>query len=107
MIKNWEMAHEIVTKRNGEFLAVLQPAAFIGNPRTDHLELDDELGKNFELIYTLLRKKIQERNHPWIIDLSHAFDNDEFIFIDFCHVSPNGNEIIAREISRVVNGLEE
>lgn len=107
MIKNWEMAHEIVTRRNGTFMAVLQPAAFIGNPRTDHLALDEELRKNFELIYSLLQKKIAERNHPWIIDLTHAFDNNEYIFIDFCHVSPNGNEIIARAISRALNGTEE
>lgn len=106
MMKNWEMAHEIVTARNGEFLAVLQPAAFIGNPRTDHLELDEALGQNFQLIYRLLRKKIAEKNHPWIVDLSGKFDGDEYIFIDFCHVSPNGNEIIAREISNVVSDPE-
>jgi hypothetical protein len=105
MMKNWEMAHEIVTKRNGKFLAVLQPAAFIGKPRTDHLELDAELGKNFDEIYRLLKKKVSERNHPWIVDLSNAFDGDEYIFIDFCHVSPNGNQIIAREISRAINDL--
>jgi hypothetical protein len=107
MMKNWELAHEIVTARNGTFIAVLQPAAYIGNPRTDHLQLDEELGKNFDEIYTRLSKKIAERRHPWIIDLSRAFDNQEYIFIDFCHVSPNGNAIIAREISNVVNGLEE
>jgi len=107
MMKNWEMANEIVTGRNGEFFAVLQPAAFIGNPRTDHLELDEELGKNIREIYRLLQTKIAERKHPWIIDLSKEFDSDEYIFIDFCHVSPNGNEIIAREISKVVNIDEE
>lgn len=103
MMKNWEMAHEIVTRRNGKFYAVLQPAAFIGRPRTDHLELDEELGRNFKKIYDLLTQKISERNYPWIIDLSQAFDGDEYIFIDFCHASPNGNEIIARRISEAVN----
>ena len=107
MMKNWEMAHEIVTNRNGKFIAVLQPAAYISKPRTDHLELDEELGKNFHEIYRRLKEKIAERKHPWIIDLSDAFDGDEYIFIDFCHVSPNGNEIIAREISRAVNDLTE
>ena len=107
MMKNWEMAQEIVTRRNGKFLAVLQPAAYIGSPRTDHLELDEELGKNFQEIYTRLRKKIAERKHPWIVDLSEKFNGDEYIFIDFCHVSPNGNEIIAREISRVVDDPKE
>ena len=107
MMKHWELAHEIVTRRNGTFIAVLQPAAYIGNPRTDHLELDEELGKNFHEIYSRLQEKIAERNHPWMIDLSQAFNNQDYIFIDFCHVSPNGNAIIAREISNVVNGLEE
>ena len=32
------------------------------------------------------------------IDLSNAFDGDDYILIDQCHVSPNGNEIIARSI---------
>lgn len=102
MMKNWEMAHEIVTRRNGQFIAVLQPAAFIGNPRTDHLHLDKALGENLKKIYSLLRQKITERNHPWIVDLSHTFDGNEYIFIDFCHVSPNGNAIIAREISKTL-----
>lgn len=106
MITNWEMAHEIVTRRNGKFIAVLQPAAYIGRPRTDHLELDPELGKNFETIYSRLKAKIAQRNHSWIVDLSDRFDGDEYIYIDFCHVSPNGNAIIAREISSAVRSLE-
>ncbi|HEY0653842.1 MAG TPA: SGNH/GDSL hydrolase family protein [Chryseosolibacter sp.] len=107
MLKNWEMANEIVTKRGGRFVAILQPAAFIGKPKTDHLELDPELGKNFEVIYGLIKKKIAERNHPWITDLSDRFDGDEYIYIDFCHVSPNGNEIIASEVSRVIGNVNK
>jgi hypothetical protein len=103
MVKNWEMANEIVTKRGGRFIAVLQPAAFIGNPKTDHLQLDKDLGENFQAIYKRIHQKIAERKHPWIVDLSDRFDRDELIYIDFCHVSPNGNEIIAREISSVVS----
>jgi hypothetical protein len=103
LLKNWEMAHEIVTNRNGKFIAVLQPAAFIGNPKTEHLTLDAELGKNFDEIYKRIQQKIRERNHDWIVDLSDSFDGNEYIYIDFCHVSPNGNEIIARRISAIVN----
>ena len=101
MMKNWELAHEIVTNRGGKFIAVLQPAAFIGNPRTDHLKLDEELGKNFSEVYKHIKRKIEERKHPWIHDLSNSFDGNEYIFIDFCHVSPNGNEIIAKKISNI------
>jgi hypothetical protein len=107
MMKNWEMANEIVTKRGGRFVAILQPAAYIGKPKTDHLELDQELGKNFEVIYGLIKKKIAERNHPWITDLTDRFDGDDYIYIDFCHVSPNGNAIIASEVSRVVGNVNK
>ena len=103
MMKNWEMANEIVTSRGGRFIAILQPAAYIGKPRTDHLHLDEDLGKNFQAVYTQIRKKIAERNHSWIYDLSDRFDGNEYIFIDFCHVSPNGNEIIARNIAALVS----
>lgn len=107
MMKNWEMAHEIVTRRNGQFIAILQPAAFIGVPKTDHLQLDDELRRNFQEIYKLLKAKIAARNYPWIVDLSNKFDGNAYIFIDFCHVSPNGNEIIAEEISNVVSNITD
>lgn len=102
MIRNWEMAHELVTRRGGRFIAILQPAAFVGNPRTDHLSLDNNLGENFRNVYRHIREKITERNHDWIVDLSDRFDGREYIYIDFCHVSPNGNQIIAREISHLV-----
>lgn len=103
MIRNWEIANEIVTSRNGKFLAFLQPAAFIGNPKTDHLTLDEELGRNFQEIYKRLKAKIADKNYPWVVDLTDKFDGNEYIYIDFCHVSPNGNEIIANEISKVLN----
>jgi hypothetical protein len=102
MMKNWELAHEIVTSRGGKFIAILQPAAYIGKPKTDYLTLDQELGKNFVEVYRHIKEKIKERNHPWIHDLSDKFDGSDYIYIDFCHVSPNGNEIIAKEISKVV-----
>ena len=85
----------------------IAPAAFIGKPKTDYLELDAELGKNFQVIYGLIKKKMAERNHPWIVDLSDRFDRDEYIYIDFCHVSPNGNAIIASELSRVVGNVNK
>ncbi|MBT1702582.1 hypothetical protein [Chryseosolibacter indicus] len=105
MMKNWELAHEIITQRGGKFIAILQPAAFVGAPRTDHLKLDEALGENFRSVYTNIKRKIAERKHPWIFDMTDKFDGDELIYIDFCHVSSNGNEIIAREISSVVNNI--
>tara|TARA_R110002012_G_scaffold108855_1_gene251878 strand:- start:33314 stop:34387 length:1074 start_codon:yes stop_codon:yes gene_type:complete len=102
MLTNWEIAHDIVTSRGGQFYAVLQPAAYIGEPRTDHIELGPILGDNFRQVYKLIRQKISEKQYPWIYDLSTSFDGQEYIFIDFCHVSPNGNQIMASEIDKYV-----
>ncbi len=102
MLTNWEIAHDIVTSRGGRFYAVLQPSAYIGNPRTDHLDLGPVLGDNFKEIYKLFYQKIKEKQYPWVSDLSTSFDGDEYIFIDFCHVSPNGNQIMANQINNVL-----
>jgi hypothetical protein len=103
MMKNWELAHEMVTARGGKFIAVLQPAAFIGHPKIDHLKLDAALGKNFSEVYKNIKKKIEEKKYDWIVDLSNKFDGDEYIYIDFCHVSSNGNEIMATEIFNLIS----
>ncbi|WP_375579327.1 hypothetical protein ABWH96_20360 [Marivirga tractuosa] len=102
MLTNWEIAHDIVTSRGGKFYAILQPAAYVGNPRVDHLDLGPVLGENFRQVYKLFYQKIKEKQYPWVYDLSASFNGNEHIFIDFCHVSPNGNQIIAKEINAVL-----
>jgi hypothetical protein len=101
-MRNWEMANEIVTARGGKFIAILQPAAFVGSPNTNHLTLDPDLGNNFNEVYRRIKLKIKEKNHPWIHDLSDRFDGSETIYIDFCHVSPNGNELMAKSITEIL-----
>lgn len=101
MLRNWEMAHQLVTNQGGKFFAVLQPVSFIGSPKTDYLKLDSELGKSFREVYYHLKLMIQQKNYPWIIDMTDAFDGDEYIYIDFCHVSGNGNRIIADRLASV------
>jgi hypothetical protein len=102
-MKNWEMANEIVTARGGKFIAILQPAAFVGSPNTNHLTLDPDLGNNFSEVYRRIKLKIKEKNYPWIYDLTDRFDGSETIYIDFCHVSPNGNELMAKSIAQILN----
>jgi hypothetical protein len=102
-MKNWEMANEIVTARGGKFIAILQPAAFVGSPNTNHLTLDPDLGNNFSEVYRRIKLKIKEKNYPWIYDLSDQFDGSETIYIDFCHVSANGNELMAKSVAQILS----
>ncbi|MBX2966271.1 MAG: SGNH/GDSL hydrolase family protein [Cyclobacteriaceae bacterium] len=99
LMQNWEMANELVTSRGGKFIAVLQPVAYIGSPQLDHLKLNEELGDNFQFVYHELQKLITEKEHSWIYDFSQAFNGEEYIYIDFCHVTKTGNKIIADKIT--------
>ncbi|HRG09738.1 MAG TPA: hypothetical protein PLJ08_14280 [Cyclobacteriaceae bacterium] len=98
LVKNWEMANELVTSKGGKFIAVLQPVAYVGSPRIDHLELNAELGNNFRFVYDEVQKIISTQNQPWIHNFSQAFNGEEYIYIDFCHVTKSGNEIIANRL---------
>ncbi|MBX2945158.1 MAG: SGNH/GDSL hydrolase family protein [Cyclobacteriaceae bacterium] len=102
LMANWEMAHELVSSRGGKFIAVLQPVSYIGSPQVAHLQLHEELGANFRFVYTELQKLISEKNHPWIYDFTSAFDSEEYIYIDFCHVTKSGNKIIADKLTPLV-----
>ncbi len=99
IMANWEMAHDLVTTRGGKFIAVLQPVSYIGSPRVEHLQQHEELGENFRFVYHELQRLIKQKGHPWIYDLSGAFDGDEYIYIDFCHVTKSGNKIIAETLA--------
>lgn len=103
LMANWEMAHELVTSRGGKFIAVLQPVSYIGSPRVEHLQLHEELGENFRFVYHELQELIREKDHPWIYDFTTAFDGQEYIYIDFCHVTKAGNKIIAEKLTPLVS----
>lgn len=103
MMENWEMAHDLVTRRGGRFIAILQPVAYVGAPQVSHLELNSELGNNFQFVYQELQNLMKERNHDWIYDFTQHFNGDEYIYIDFCHVTKTGNQIIANKVADVLD----
>jgi hypothetical protein len=103
-IRDWELANQLVTSQGGKFIAVLQPSVFSGTSRKDHLTLDEGLEKNFNFVYNSIRAELAEKEYNWSHDLTKVFDNNaEYIYIDFCHVSSNGNKVISESISKIVN----
>ena len=67
-----------------------------------------------------LRTLLKQRILPWIpgpplihqaaveadlnfYDLSKVYDRDEYIYIDWVHVSPNGNEYMADALATIVS----
>ncbi len=103
-VGTWESAHALVTGRGGRFFAFLQPVAYIGEPRLDHLELDMTRAAELRSVYPLIRTKLKARAADWAQDISDAFDGDEYIYIDEGHVSRRGNEIVAGHMLERIEG---
>jgi hypothetical protein len=94
LITDWEIARHLADANGIKFYAFLQPIAYLSTSKTDHIDLEKSLGDQFRAVYPIIRAKMKE--HGIGIDLSDVLDREGIYFIDFCHVSPNGNEVIAQ-----------
>ena len=105
LVNIWSQAQAIAYANGDKFLAVLQPVAFIGDPKLDHINLDSPLHNNlkreFNAVYPFIEKIAMEKEINFI-SLTSEFDKDEYFYIDHCHVSENGNYSIAKEITKYV-----
>jgi hypothetical protein len=98
LVRGWEIAHQLVASYDGRFFAFLQPVAFIGHPRLDHLKLKRDAAADFLAVYPLIRARLAARGDDWATDISDTFDRDEYIYVDSVHVSRNGNALVAARI---------
>ena len=96
LVKVWEVAAALAERNGDNFVAILQPVAYAGNPSLNHLpNIDPDGGrvrKQYEAVYPLI-KKYAANSHINFIDLTTAYDSCLYCYIDFCHVSHNANKI--------------
>lgn len=108
LVANWQIARDIVTARGGEFHAVLQPHAHVGNPRVDHVAayFTPEERASHRAVYPAIRRLLGSPPPRWVHDFTDAFDREEtegrYLLIDDAHVTAEGNEIIAKRLARLV-----
>ena len=105
LLTDWRIARERAERHGAEFLAVLQPTAYSSKSRLDHLELDPVWGKQYQTVYPIILDLLEDDFADLkdvFLDLRAALDQNKYIFIDWCHLSPNGNEIIAERIDEAI-----
>lgn len=98
LLYDWQIMKNIVEGYGGEFIAILQPHAFVSKTPLDHLKLDPALGEQYAAVYPKVLELLDSEFpdlRPNFVDLTHALDTDEYVYIDWCHLSPNGNEMVA------------
>lgn len=104
LLAHWEIAHAVAASRGVPLAAALQPVAYLGRPDLGGLDLTGAgarhpgLEREFLAVYPLIRERIAERGHPWIVDLTDALDGAPPVYFDFCHVTERGNERLARAL---------
>ena len=59
-----------------------------------------------QTVYAVAKERLSKREHEYIYFLGNIFDEvDEPIYIDWAHVGPNGNQIVATEIFRHIGPI--
>jgi hypothetical protein len=101
-ISDWDVARRLVESYGAKFIGILQPVTYYSNTKLEHLRLSDIEKRQFEAVYPLIRQKMAGR--PGLYDFTGVLDHDEHIYIDFCHLSPNGNRHVAQKLVETLEG---
>jgi hypothetical protein len=106
LLSDWLIVKHLVESYGGTFVPILQPVIYFSDTKTDHLKLSEALKWQYEVLYPLIVDMLH-REFPELagnfLDLRNALDRDEYFYIDWCHLSPNGNQLVAARISDGVN----
>ena len=101
LVETWQTASDLVTKRGGNFTAILQPVAFIGDPYINYLDLTsgNDLAKSmqYKAVYPLIRQYAKAKNFEFV-DLSLVYDKCDNCYIDFAHVGPQAHQILVESL---------
>lgn len=105
LLSDWMIMKTLVEGYGGTFVSILQPHAYVSETKLDHLELDETLGWQYDAVYPVILELLEDEFSGLqdnFVDLRHSLDKEDYFYIDWCHLSPNGNELIAADISEVL-----
>lgn len=105
LIQDWDVARRLVESYGGKFIGILQPVTYFSDTKLEHLELSDVERLQFQAVYPLIQKKMQGR--PGLLDFTGVLDRKEYLYFDFCHLSPNGNRYVAQRLVDVLAELKQ
>ena len=105
LVNTWVQVQKIATANGDKFVAILQPVAFWSDPNIDYLDLQDDnlrqLKKQFETVYPLILKYASDTEVNFL-DMTKIYDGCSNCYIDFCHVGPQGNELLVNALHSIL-----
>ena len=105
LLWDWLAAKHVVEGYGGRFVAALQPVAYFSRTRKDHIEIDEDLQRQYQAVYAAYDALLPDfpALESNFLDLRGAFDRDEYIYIDADHAGPSGNAIIAAALGEFLS----
>jgi hypothetical protein len=100
LLQDWDVARRLVESYGGKFVGILQPVAYYSDTKLDRIRLNAAQRKQFEAVYPLIKQKMTRQ--PGLHDFTSILNRSEYIYIDFCHLSPNGNRYVAEKMVEVL-----
>lgn len=109
--ENWKSnirtMYAVASERNIRFFSFCQPvlSSKKGHTVREKNILLSMLNSKIELFHKESFRNYMARmsDRPkYMYDLSHIFDGSDSVYMDVCHVWENGNQIIAKEIKKII-----
>ncbi len=103
LVSTWRQARNAAQANGDEFIAILQPVAYIGSADVTYLNLANatrqELARQYEIVYPLIVDAAKASDIPFI-DLTDVYDGCADCYIDFCHVGPQAHQLLVERMIR-------
>ena len=109
LLETWLLMKQESVKMGARFICILQPNAFVEDPDVANIKRNLEFSpyQNGYYYYSEVLQLLDSSRYCGLkanfINMTDAFDHTPNVYIDFCHVSPNGNE---RIVNLLVNNLK-
>lgn len=97
LLNNWINANAVLSARKIPFMAILQPVSVYNHPNIQELKVE-EFRQDYQTVYPLIQAKIKKHNFPWIADMTNIFDIEVPVYMDWAHVTKDGNKIAAEKM---------
>ncbi|WP_407523374.1 hypothetical protein PDL71_17020 [Lacibacter sp. MH-610] len=99
LLDSWLAAKQLSNLYGAKFICVLQPNIYTGTPIISELKNPVRINYSYyKLIPGLLQTSKYESLKESFLDFTQLFNNREGIYIDFCHLGPEGNQTIAQQL---------
>lgn len=108
LLESWLATNSLAKDAGAKFMCILQPNIYVGSPviteKLHYARFSYSYYKNVVEFLERDRYRILKEN---FLNFTDIFDGKENIYIDFCHVGPSGNKIIAERIlTHLTNELQ-